>query len=442
VNGGRSSEPNAGRWARTVIVGLTLLIPLIAVAFALRSEQPTDGATAATTEVGAAATVNQGDSQPEPNVGTTTAPTTSETTATTATTEVTPPITTSDQLPQLQTDAVMRQDSTLTASPGGTTGSELGQGQEVEFTGAIREVDGSTWFEAATGNETGWVPAVDLALTTTNFDVRSCSELPNTAAADPLAYSPGAADDDPDGVIAIETHVAADCTRTVLLLGSFSEGRLADAFPADLDLVDFGGLLRLDIPDADHATELEFIELDDGAIAITATRGEDIHALYIDRGPSRVAVAFLASPARIVIDSAPTTDFRPSSGGGVAISSQTIADAAVAGDGSTIVVRGWARPVGGLGQIAFRNAPAEGAAPESGLAYNVTFSGTSSVGQVERSWYFYRTATAGGVWSDFQFEISGLEPGSYEMFLGLGDRELPEGVTEPGIFQILEVGTP
>ena len=169
--------------------------------------------------------------------------------------------------------------------------------------------------------------------------------------------------------------------------------------------------------------------------------GEYDVRLIIDRGPSAVTVSFLAEPARIVIDSKNTTGIGPGIGGGVVISSQSILDAKSGADGEVVVISGWARLANGLGEIAFRNAPAEGDEPGTALAREVVFSGTASYGTVERSWYFYRTELAGGeVWSPFRFQISSLTSGTYELFMGLGgEGNIPADIESPGIYQILVV---
>lgn len=451
----RSDAPDSGRWARTLVVGLTLLIPVIAVVFAVRGEQPTEGATSAaesaTTTSDAATTTapDETTSVPSTEAPTTSEPATSEpsTTETSATqpttTEAAAPVTT---VPAgaTETDAVAIDDTVLAAAAGGSSGQPIDAGVSVAMTGSIALVDGATWFEVGTAaaDAQGWVEASSLAFATTTFDDRSCATLPDGPAEAPLAYRPGTATGNPDGVIAVETHTAAECHRTVLLLGSLADGTVADAFPDDLGLIDFGGMLRLDLDEPTHAPELTFADLDDDGIVIDATRSGDSSSLYIDRGPSRVDVSFLANPARIVVDSHPISDERASVGGGVVISSLTLLDAADAGDGSTIVMTGWARLPAGLGQIAFRNAPGDGRDRGTGLAVNVVFAGTSGVGQVERSWYFYRTSSDGGVWSEYRFEISGLNPGTYEIFLGLGDTIVPDGIDEPGLYHVFEVSEP
>ncbi len=455
----RDVNPDSGRWVRTIVVSMTLLIPVIAVIFAIRGEQPTSGETAPAVTTAApattAATTDAADADPSADETTTTtaASTTtddaaiepadddSDTADSTADTTATTAATTEPEAAPLDVDAVTVRAAVLGEDPGDSAGHELASGAELALTGEVATADGRTWFGVDDGDREGWLPASDLSFATTTFDDRSCADLPDEPAAAPLAYRPGTTDGDPNGVMAIETHTAARCHRTVLILGSLDGGELAEAFPSDLSLIDFGGLLRLDLDEPAHASELEFQMLDDGAVVVDATRTAG-SSLFIDRGPSVVNVSFLANPARIVVDTQPVSEVRPGVGGGVVISSMTLQDVATAGDGSAVVVTGWARLPAALGQIAFRNAPDDGDEPGSGLAEDIIFAGTSGVGQVERSWYFYRTATGESEWSEYRFEISGLDPGVYEMFLGLGDAEIPDGVDEPGIYQILDVREP
>ncbi len=445
----RVSATDRGRAVRIAIVVTAMVIPVVAVLFAIRSEQPTSGQTAATTAP---------ESGPAPTSATSAAPT--ETSAPAATTIAEAPAsssaetsddtapsgpetTTSDSAATLNTSAVVARTTPLANQPGANGGDALEPGQQVAFTGDIEVVDDHTWFGVDTGSAVGWVAASDLALATTSFDRRPCAELPDGVAPNPLAYRPGTTDGDATGVVAIETHTAADCRRVVMVLGSLADGALADAFPADLDVIDFGGLVRVDLPGAVHAPELTLLEIEDNGVVLSATREGGETSLFVDSGAASVHVSFLANPARIVVDSLSLDDARPAlSDGGVILASSTFADARDAGDGSVVLVKGWARLPGGLGQIAFRNAPDEGRPPESGLAYDAVFSGTSSVGTVQRSWYFYRTATSGDQWSEFSFEISGLVAGDYEMFLGLGGVEPPADIDVPGIITILNVADP
>ena len=446
----RVSPSDRGRVIRIAIVVTAMVIPVIALLFAVRSEQPTSGQTAATTapEAGPAATSVTSTAPTEtsaPAASTAAeAPTSSSTDAADdATGESGAETTTSDSVGPLNTSAVVARTTPLASEAGANGGDALEPGQELALTGDIVVVDDHTWFGVDTGSALGWVTASDLALATTSFDRRPCAELPDGVAPNPLAYRPGTTDGDATGVVAIETHTAADCRRVVMVLGSLADGVIADAFPADLDVIDFGGPVRVDLPGAVHAPEFTLLEIEDNGVVLSATREGGETSLFVDSGAASVNVSFLANPARIVVDSLSLDDARPAlSDGGVILASSTFADAADAGDGSMVVVKGWARLPGGLGQIAFRNAPDEGRPPESGLAYDAVFSGTSSVGTVQRSWYFYRTATSGDQWSEFSFEISGLVAGDYEMFLGLGGVEPPADIDEPGIIAILNVADP
>ena len=448
----RGVHPDSGRWIRMLLVSMTLLIPVIAVIFAIRGEQPTNGETASITSTSVA---------PATTAPSSTDDTTTEADATT-TTVATDPTTPADEAQDapvtavetseptavedagdtgVDTDVVTVRAAVLGDRPGDSAGDELASGTELALTGAVSTNDERTWFEVDDGDRQGWLPAGDLAFATTTFDDRSCAALPDEPTAAPLAYRPGTTEGTPDGVLAIETHIAARCHRTVMILGSLDDGELADAFPADLNLIDFGGLLRLDLDEPRHAPELGYQTLDDGAVVIDATRVGG-SSLFVDRGPSVVTVSFLANPARVVVDTQPVSDQRAAVGGGVVISSLSLDALSVAGDGRTVAVTGWARLPAGLGQIAFRNAPSDGGEPGSGLAEEIVFAGTSGAGQVERSWYFYRTATGESEWSEYRFEVSSIPEGVYEIFMGLGDTVVPDGVDEPGIYQILDVGTP
>ena len=92
-----------------------------------------------------------------------------------------------------------------------------------------------------------------------------------------------------------------------------------------------------------------------------------------------------------MIDLVRESDTIAAVGQGVVINAHSIADAAAAGDGRVVTVSGYARLLDGLGEIAFRRAPADGADPASGFAYDAIFNGTTRAGAVVRSWYFYET---------------------------------------------------
>ncbi|MCB0991749.1 MAG: hypothetical protein KDB16_12265 [Acidimicrobiales bacterium] len=431
---------STARLVRTLIVAATLLIPVVVIAFALRSNgEPAD---TATIEATSTTTSQPPTTTSQAQTTTSQAETTTSTQATTTTT--TDSTTTSTEAGSSGVDGVgtlvARRTTFLAAQPGDAGGAQLDEGTSLSMTGRVNRTGGDTWFEAISPDGTGWVTSADFAISTTGFDRRTCAELPAEPTQTPLAYRPGTADGSADGVVALETHTSAECTRTVLLLAPKDGPSLSAAFPDDLAVVDFGGFLRIDLDDAEHAGELNYLELPGGGVVLTSYASNDVR-LIIDRGPSAVTVSFLAEPARIVIDSKNTTGIGPGIGGGVVISSQSILDAKSGADGEVVVISGWARLANGLGEIAFRNAPAEGDEPGTALAREVVFSGTASYGTVERSWYFYRTELAGGeVWSPFRFQISSLTSGTYELFMGLGgEGNIPADIESPGIYQILVV---
>ncbi len=432
------------RLTRTVIVVATLLVPLGVIAFAVRSDDDpntSETGTASTTAVESTISTTAPPATDPPSTDsplgetTTTAVTTTSSTTTSTTTT-----TTTEAIPEaVGVGSVVARQPTLFATQAGVaSGTQIAEGDVLTMTGDLRVVAGATWFEAISANESGWVSASNVALSTTGFDQRQCAELPSGTTATPLAYRPGTADGLADGVVAIETHMSDECTRTVLLLGLDGGETLAQAFPDDLAIVDFGGHLRIDLDDAVHAPEIAFRGLVSNGVMATVETSDGTR-LIIDRGPSAVSVSFLARPARVVIDSRTVSDVRPGIGGGIILSSQSITDATTSGDGRVTVMSGWARPINGLGEVAFRHAPDDDQEPGGGLAAPVVFSGTSSVGTVERSWYFYRTEVP-AAWSPFAFQISSLSAGEYEVFLGVGvDANVPADIDSPGLFQILTV---
>ncbi len=335
----------------------------------------------------------------------------------------------------------------LATSPGGD-GTTLGAGDLVGLTGNLQVVAGSTWYEVNRGADTGWTPAAAIDLDGTNLDARPCGDIPAELPPTALAYQPGTVDGAADGIAAIEGHVSPACTRVVLYLGDGLGGdsaQLATAFPQGLSVVDVGGRVRVEMPvDLLVIPELELssVPVSGGdALAITARRPDGRVAFNLDAGPARLKVSFLARPARVVLDLIRESDVAPGIGEGVAVNAQSIVDAREAGDGRDILVTGYARLLDGLGEIAFRRAPGDGGAPGSGLAIDAQFDGTTRAGSVLRSWYFYETPRVDGAWAEFSFTVGGLSEGSYEMFLGLG-TQAPSDVAEPGLFLLLDVGSP
>ena len=286
------------------------------------------------------------------------APTTPPTTQATTTL---PETTTTTIAPQPSPDAVasgnLTRSTGLADRPGGS-GAPLAEGAPIELTGDVQLVDDETWYAVNAGGDGGWIQASDVDLTSTGFEARSCGvvgrELPETA----LAYRPGTAEGDAATIAGLELHQSTACDRVVLYLADSvgDDGQFAPTFPEELSVVDLFGQVRIEIADNLVAIpELAFrtIPVADGeGIAVLARRPDGRWAFNIDTGPARLAVSFLANPARIVLDFARTSSLLPGVGGGVILNAQSISDALTVGDGSLVLMTGYARLDDGLGEIA------------------------------------------------------------------------------------------
>jgi len=460
-DGGLGAPPLPLRLVRMVLrVALpaaTLLLIAFAVWVGTRSqdaptsvEAPAPDSTAPTTPE---APVVTGDDTTAPAVVTSIPPTTPlpTTPATTQTTAETPDPTTATTLAPRPTSAValggLVRSSELADRPGGT-GTPLDADTEVALTGDVNQVGDQTWYRVSANADEGWVLAADIDLTSTGFEARPCGALDPEPAETALAYRPGTAQGSASTLAGIELHRSAACDRVVLYLADSvdDDGQFAPTFPDDLSVVDLFGQVRLEIDDRLEVIPelaLRTIPTAEGeGVAVLARRPDGRPAFNIDTGPARLAVSFLANPARIVLDFVHTSPSLPGVGGGVVLSAQSINDALSVGDGSVVIMTGFARLDDGLGEIAFREAPDPGGEPGSGLAVNVNFGGTSRVAPVFRSWFFYETPRVDAEWAEFRFTISGLEPGSYELMLGLGAGDPPPEIDEPGLYQVFVVEEP
>lgn len=441
---GRIHRPMGVRILHGSVALVSLAVLAFAVWIGVRSPDAPQTVVADTlTTTSAASTSTAAPTGSAPVTVATTAPSTSAstvvvTTAAATTTEAAP------AAPSGVTFAALRGAAVLAAAPGGN-GTMLAADARVGLSGRFQVVNGSTWYEVDTGAETGWTPAVALDVDGSGFATRPCGEIPAELPPTALAYQPGTVEGSADGIVGFERHRSPECERVVLYLGeglATGDGRFASSFPPGLSIIDVSGRVRVEMEGGVAVVpELGYLTLPIGeseAIALIAHRPDGSLAYNLDAGPARLAVSFLARPARVVLDMNRVGSAAPGIGNGVVVNGQTMADALLSGDGRPILVSGFARLPDGLGEIAFRRAPSEGADPGSGLALDAQFDGTSRAGSVFRSWYFYETPRVDGDWAEFRFTVSGLEPGRYEMFLGLGASPPPD-VTDPGLHQVLEV---
>jgi len=358
---------------------------------------------------------------------------------------VTPPVTIAEVAGMA--NATLLRSAPLASEPG-TAGLTMSRNDVVALTGSLTILGDSTWLEVERDGDVGWTEASAVKITTTDFGVRPCATLPASIPSRALAYQPGTAVGTADGIAWIEQHQSETCSRLVLYLAdrlATAEAKLSDAFPTDLSVIDLGGRVRVELSQ-DLLVVPEFslgtVSVSGGeAVTIAALRADGRLAFNIDPGPARMAISFLANPARVVLDLVQESDVSAGVGGGVIVNAQSMVDAISAGDGSVVTVTGFARLGDGLGEIALRRAPADDAAPGTGLAVDAQFEGTPRAGTVTRSWYFYQTPQFDGQWTEFRFSFAGLTPGIYEMFLGLGSAP-PEDVETPGLFQLFSVEAP
>lgn len=342
----------------------------------------------------------------------------------------------------------MRDVTPLAETPGGT-GPVLAAGSSVALLGEILVAADRTWYRVNSLGESGWVPASSIEMVGNDFEARPCGEVPAALPAAALAYQPGTAEGDADGIAAIEFHQSAERNRAVLFLADglgTDEVSFADAFPDGLSVVDVAGRVRVELNERILVIpELQFARftVDGGdAVALLALRPDGRSAFNLDMGAARLSVSFLARPARVVLDTVRASQARPEIGGGVVVNAKSIHDALGAGDGRVVEIAGYARLGSGLGEVAFRQAPPAGAEGGSGRAVEVQFGGTSRVDPVFRSWYFYETPRFDGQWAEFRFTIAGLDPGRHELALGLGATDIPGDIVDPGAFVLLVVEPP
>jgi len=454
-DGGLGAPPLALRILRLTLRAVLPVATLLLIGFAAwvgtrNRDTPTavEAVSPISTTSSVATTVT---TAPAPSSSVSTGPPSTPAPTTTPTSQPTPPppeVTTTTAAPQPAIDVVafgnLARSTGLADLPGGT-GAPLGAGTAVTLTGEVRVVENQTWYGANADGDPGWIRAGDVDLTSTGFETRSCGVLGEELAATALAYRPGTADGNAATIAALELHRSTACDRVVLYLAESigDDGQFASTFPEELSIIDLFGQVRVQIADnLAVIPELTFraIPVEDGeGVAVLAIRPDGRPAFNIDTGPALLAVSFLANPARIVLDFAHISSLLPGVGGGVVLSAQSINDALSVGDGSQVLMTGFARLDDGLGEIAFREAPEPGEEPGSGLAVNANFGGTSRVAPVFRSWFFYETPRVDGEWAEFRFTISGLEPGSYELMLGLGATEPPADIEDPGLYQVFVV---
>jgi len=446
----RIGAPIVIRLAQGLIAIVSVAVLGFAVWVGIRQQTPPDGVITSPTQttlvsVSTAVTSAPATTVPVATSAETTAPPVTQAATTTVDATVAPATTVAEAVGTAR--AVLTRPAPLADEPGGT-GRTMSRDDGVAITGNVAIVQSRTWLEVNRSGEIGWTEASALEITTTNFAARPCDEIPATIPPNALAYQPGTADGVADGIAWIEQHQSDACSRLVLYLANdlaTAQASLSEAFPTGLSIVDLGGRVRVELAtDVLVAPEFGLGQVSVGdaeALTIAALRPDGRIAFNIDPGPSRLAVSFLANPARVVLDLVTVSNVAPGVGGGVIVNAQSVVDAASAGDGSTVAITGFARLGDGLGEVALRRAPADGAEQASGLAVEARFDGTPRAGTVTRSWYFYQTPRFDGEWAEFRFSIAGLAPGEYEMFLGLGSAP-PDDVENPGLFQLFAVEEP
>lgn len=385
---------------------------------------------------GAGTTSTAGTATTQP-ARTTTAPTSTTTTVPLATTSPISPDTFATQL----FDLTGIGEGSVSAYAGAGTSFEaaleLRAGTRLlEATGRTDEsIDGTVWRELSAGTRSVWVDDAFL-MPVAGISV-AIADDPCSSFGTPtgeLARS-GPASSSADHVAQIWQQPAAACTRLVIALGEDfafdGSGPLADDVPADVSVEGFGSMARITMPGVAFgrfdATE------DFGELTVLVARNADgsLHVDVLAGAPSEFFARFLDDPARIVLDVLPAN-----------VAAASLA-APILGEGVVLAVppppevrlplsvSGYSRWFEATGTLVVRR-QADVAGTGEVVAAVVT--GDSVVGEARGAAWGITSTDWIDAWGTFAFEIDGLAPGRYEIFIGeCRSLEDGDGCQEVGI---------
>lgn len=327
-------------------------------------------------------------------------------------------------------------------------------------TGQTSTVEGTTWTEVTYEETTGWVDSTFLTPLPSFEDV-SCGDPSSDYSFSPGAVSavPAPEDAAADHVFAIHHLVGSACERTVVTFGrdfSFDADfdlllQPSDGVPAGIGLAMELGAIRVALPPsvtAAASTATESFRRDNGGADLLFVRPGSANRFGIlglwDRNRG-VRYFFLENPGRLVID---TVDAPTGSGIalGALVSEDRFAHTVLRGpinvdtDGAApippIEVTGYARPFEATTSLRLRTVPPEGAPPGSGDPVIADWTG-SDFAAACGSQYAVMTTDWLEAWGVFNFAITGLAPGTYELFVG---EESAEDGRELGVYHVFTVG--
>ncbi len=316
---------------------------------------------------------------------------------------------------------------------------------DVQLTG-LASAGTEPWWEIVLPNGTrGWSSSEFLRLPAewdADFDAVPCSGLRSAYGLD-STHSGQTSEADAVLAVGLATDLTETCTRTVITLGvgqgptaSGWSGEPTDTVPGDVAVSVDGQVVTVELPGVIDARpvavttataegEAYVVRADDGNLSVA------IHA----REPVLVRSMLLEDPARIVIDAIAsgagsprtfstgplvlTAPAMPANGGPVTVT------------GTTLRVAGYARPFESSGVAQLREAAAS-----PGAGDRVIVQWETLTGKVVGFEISYPTTDAVTAWGHFEFTITDLRPGSYELFVGAFDAATGDPV---GMYVPLEV---
>ncbi len=317
----------------------------------------------------------------------------------------------------------------------------------IEWTGEqVTALDGGTWYRVVLldpvrllnlgeplhgGAPAGWVNAAFLAPIADglaiDFDRLACELGGGIGAVSVESEGPGQFP--ADHVYGLDYGARGDCHRIIISLGSAYSPEVAwelietDLRPADqipAGFVTNEERMMVSWKDLMGARE-EAMQVETPAGPVLVTRDEfDTFAVVFTfpvKGPNYRTVP---EEGRVVIDYQPflepttnTTDRL------VVVPPPVVVEASDVIPAPIVVVEGWARPFEATLHIELT---------KDGLPVDGNFSGSSFLGEVTGSEYAVMTTTWAEAWGQFHFEIEGLDPGDYELFLSSGGGDVPVGI--------------
>jgi hypothetical protein len=315
----------------------------------------------------------------------------------------------------------------------------------LESTGKTEEsIDGTVWREIHTFiGQTAWVDTEFLSLNETaavSFREHPCSKF-GTIEGELARAGPSSSDAD---------HVAQmwqvswpDCTRIVILLGrdfTFAgSSPLANTIPTNVSVEAFGTWARVELPGIGGARLDAGEDIGDVTAVVARTLAGQIVVDVHAGGPGEYFAQFLTNPARIVIDVLPANVAATVLTDAVVGSGVVVAEPLPPGASLPLTISGYSRWFEAAGNVVVRRAADD---PGTGEVVSARVTGEFVIDPGSGTHWGVTATDWLDAWGIFTFELDGLGPGDYEIFIGeCAVVEDADSCEDAGLYLPLNVGS-